>query len=242
MISGLPMEVWRKKPYNPILGEVHETHIESRIGCGNTYFVGEQVSHHPPITAVHIYNKQEDIILTENLSFGVTFGGNKLSIVTNGPGRLRLEKLNETYDMPKKIPDMTVRQLILGTKKIFWEGNLTVTCKESGLTSYLSFSKSGSDSVVKVTIQKDKEILCILEGLCGGQLQVAYGKEKKKPLLDVDKVHRSTLRYLPINELDAYASQKVWNHVSKYILEDKTLEAGKLFFSFSSKLMTCIDL
>jgi len=122
---------------------------------------------------------------------------------------------------------MTVRQLILGTKKIFWEGNLTVTCKESGLTSYLSFSKSGNDNVVKVSIQKDKEIMCILEGLCGGQLQVAYGKEKKKPLLDVDKVHRSTLRYLPINELDAYASQKVWNHVSKYILEDKTLEADE---------------
>jgi len=227
MISGLPMEVWRKKPYNPVLGEIHETYIESRNGYGNTYLVGEQVSHHPPITAVHVYNRQEQIILKENLSFGVTFGGNKVSIITNGAGTIRLEKLNETYEMPKKIPDMSVRQLILGTKRIFWEGNLTVTCKESGLVSFLNFMKSGNDNVVKVTIQKDKEVLCVLEGLCGGQLSVAIGKEKKKPLLELDKIYRSRLRYLPINELDPYSSQKIWANVSKYILEEKTLEADE---------------
>jgi Oxysterol-binding protein len=36
-----------KKPFNPLLGETFEMHLD------NLKVLGEQVSHHPPITSIH---------------------------------------------------------------------------------------------------------------------------------------------------------------------------------------------
>jgi hypothetical protein len=45
-----------KKPYNPILGE--SFHAAWRSGThGDTQFIAEQVSHHPPVSAFHIENR-----------------------------------------------------------------------------------------------------------------------------------------------------------------------------------------
>jgi len=227
LISTLPMEVWRKKPFNPVLGETHETYVESKLG--NTYFLSEQVSHHPPITAIKIYNPEQQISLDANLSFGVIFGGNSVNVVTNGEAILTLHKLNEHYIMPKKIPNMAVRHLIIGTKKIYWEGELKIICPQTNIVCILNFSKGGgSENVVTGTIFKDtKEVLCTIEGNCGGLISVSHGKEKKKPYLDIEKLNKSKLRYNRVDELEPTSSLRVWNQVSKYILEDKTVEADE---------------
>lgn len=47
-----------RKPYNPVLGEVFKCEWDMREqGFGVTTFVGEQVSHHPPVSAFYVENR-----------------------------------------------------------------------------------------------------------------------------------------------------------------------------------------
>lgn len=50
-----------------------------------SYFVGEQVSHHPPISAFHITNTKHDISIDAAVGFSVTFGSNNAAIQIAGP-------------------------------------------------------------------------------------------------------------------------------------------------------------
>ena len=52
-----------KKPLNPVLGELFYGHWPDRGGRGRTELVVEQVSHHPPITAYYISNKEKGLAL-----------------------------------------------------------------------------------------------------------------------------------------------------------------------------------
>ena len=46
-----------KKPYNPILGETFRCYWEHPNGS-KSYYMSEQVSHHPPISANYVTNRQ----------------------------------------------------------------------------------------------------------------------------------------------------------------------------------------
>ena len=46
-----------KKPYNPILGETFRCYWEHPNGS-KTFYMSEQVSHHPPISANYVTNRQ----------------------------------------------------------------------------------------------------------------------------------------------------------------------------------------
>lgn len=48
-----------KKPYNPVLGETFRcSWIHPESGT-RTYYVSEQVSHHPPVSAFYVSNRKE---------------------------------------------------------------------------------------------------------------------------------------------------------------------------------------
>ena len=48
-----------KKPYNPILGECFRTYWHNEATNSKTFYVAEQVSHHPPITSFYVTNRKE---------------------------------------------------------------------------------------------------------------------------------------------------------------------------------------
>ena len=57
-----------KKPYNPILGEKFFCFWDLNDKEGSrTEFVGEQVSHHPPISGLHIENRKHNICLNAHV-------------------------------------------------------------------------------------------------------------------------------------------------------------------------------
>ena len=51
-----------KKPYNPILGE-HFRCLFKYYNGSETYFVAEQVSHHPPISSFYISNRKDGYVI-----------------------------------------------------------------------------------------------------------------------------------------------------------------------------------
>ena len=51
-----------KKPYNPIIGESFRCYWLHPNGT-KTYFVSEQISHHPPVSAYYVSNRQEGYVV-----------------------------------------------------------------------------------------------------------------------------------------------------------------------------------
>ncbi|KAJ2401836.1 Oxysterol-binding protein OBPa, partial [Coemansia sp. RSA 2559] len=47
-----------KKPYNPVLGEFFRSKYEFEANASSAFFVAEQVSHHPPITALFYHSPE----------------------------------------------------------------------------------------------------------------------------------------------------------------------------------------
>lgn len=165
-----------------------------------------QVSHHPPISAFICTNPQENINLYGNISFNVKFGGNYVNVVTEGPTAVTVEDRLETYELSKSLPDMMIKNVVwgnelfpmgvplnfeLGTKRIFWSGDLSITCPKTGFSVVLTFKESGSDNVVKGIITNtytpEQGDLYVIEGRAGGVINMTNLKTKEKQLfLDVE--------------------------------------------------------
>lgn len=65
-----------------------------------------------------------------NLKFGVQFGGNHASVTTSGP--VTIKTGTETYKVDKSVPNMIVQNVVWGTKYVMWNGEITISCPETG--------------------------------------------------------------------------------------------------------------
>ncbi len=95
-----------KKPYNPVLGEFHEAHIDSPK-YGRTRLVLEQVSHHPPVSAAHIYNEDQKLELFGNASFAVKFGANSVTVTIDAMFEVFAGKFGEKYVTKNGMPSLS---------------------------------------------------------------------------------------------------------------------------------------
>ena len=57
-----------KKPYNPILGETFRCYWEHPNGS-KSFYMSEQVSHHPPISANYVTNRQVKILFANIIKY-----------------------------------------------------------------------------------------------------------------------------------------------------------------------------
>jgi hypothetical protein len=80
VVSNLSTHLERtSKPFNPLLGETYELKNE---GDAPFHYVAEQVSHHPPISALH--TRGQNWILTANIAPKVTVQKTNVAAVTEG--------------------------------------------------------------------------------------------------------------------------------------------------------------
>jgi hypothetical protein len=55
-----------KKPYNPILGETFRCYWEHPNGS-KTFYLAEQVSHHPPVSAFYVTNRHDGYTIRSSI-------------------------------------------------------------------------------------------------------------------------------------------------------------------------------
>jgi hypothetical protein len=70
------------------------------------------------------------------------FHGNSASVTVQKPFKIELSKWGEEYVSNKAFPDMWVKNVILGTKRIVWEGELIITCAKTGMDTRISVPNS----------------------------------------------------------------------------------------------------
>lgn len=135
-IAGAP-GVSIKKPLNAFLGEIFSASWTDD-GC-TTRLITEQVSHHPPITAVHVSDKENGVRADGYARVEMTFNGS-VNVRHIGHTLIRVERFGEDYLLP--LPDVQVRGFlsaclypeITGTYRIY---------SSNGYVSEITFAGSG---------------------------------------------------------------------------------------------------
>lgn len=126
------------KPFNPLLYETFEYEHELDDGS-KVRAVSQQVSHHPPITAM--CSDSENFTYNGSVNPKIKFWGRSIEIQPDGLGRIYLKRHKETYVF--KTVSCSIHNIIVGKLWFEHSGPLDVRCIETGAQANLSFKKAG---------------------------------------------------------------------------------------------------
>ncbi|KAL6900767.1 hypothetical protein ACP4OV_005443 [Aristida adscensionis] len=121
-------------PYNPVLGETHH------VSAGSLNVLLEQVSHRPPVSALHATDDGGNVELVWCQSPVPKFHGASIEATVRGKRQLRLPRHGETYEVD--CPNLLIR--LLPSPSVEWSGDVRVVCAASGLEAELTFCRSRS--------------------------------------------------------------------------------------------------
>lgn len=122
------------KPFNPLLGETYENDRPDK----GWRFIGEQVSHHPPISACHADSK--NFIFWQETRIKTKFWGKSMEIQPVGIVNLVLPKWNEQYKWNKVTT--CVHNLLGGQRWVDQYGEMQISCGE--IVCKITFKKASS--------------------------------------------------------------------------------------------------
>ncbi|KAM4053263.1 oxysterol-binding protein 2 isoform 1-T1 [Anomaloglossus baeobatrachus] len=136
------------KPFNPLLGETFELDRLEDLGFRS---ICEQVSHHPPAAAHHVYSKN-GWSLWQEITIASKFRGKYLSIMPLGD--IHLEFLSSGNHYVWKKVTSTVHNIIVGKLWIDQSGDIEITnykTKDKCQLKFTPYSYFSRDIARKVT-------------------------------------------------------------------------------------------
>ncbi|XP_058984641.1 oxysterol-binding protein-related protein 8 isoform X4 [Musca domestica] len=221
-----------KKPYNPILGETYRCYWEHENGS-RTYYIAEQVSHHPPISAFYVTNRQEGFCISCSILAKSKFYGNSTSAVLEGVATLTLLPRGESYTLTT--PYAHCKGILMGTLSMELGGKINIECENTGYKTELEFKLKpflgGADStnVVAGKIRLGKETLATISGHWDAEMRIKDTKTGEDTTLFAatkDTMRRRLKRYVvPIESQFPNESERLWNLVSAAIRRDDQIGA-----------------
>jgi hypothetical protein len=125
-----------KKPYNPILGEIFRAQWDH--GTSKSFYVSEQVSHHPPVSAFYASNRSVGLAINGFVNFRSKFMGNSSAAIMDGEATLYFLRIpGESYTI--SFPTAYARGILWGTLLMEIGGTVYITCEKTGLQSEIEF-------------------------------------------------------------------------------------------------------
>jgi hypothetical protein len=205
------------KPFNPIYAERFQCVWEHEDGS-QTKFFGEQVSHHPPISACYWFNEKAGLKSHFVTKPGTYFRGNYAEVDMVGKDHLTIIELDEEYTIT--IPPTYVCGIVWGTSRVEHGQSFEIACLKTGLRSKIDFS-SGTYITGRVTNQADEE----METYSGDVFKtVTLGSGDVLYDLKTVKIAKKIVK--PLTEQDPLESRRVW-HRAAYALIKKQDEISQ---------------
>lgn len=155
VVSTLSIHIERmSKPFNPLLGETYE--LEMNDDQHSFHFISEQVSHHPPVSAIFIQNP--NWTLSANVEPKIKFHGTNVQAISDGRWILRIKKRSrsnsqssfqscEDYETSSnefedeytwKTPNVLVHNIIFGRLWCEFQGQIDIKHTQSDYQSILT--------------------------------------------------------------------------------------------------------
>ncbi|KAI1045861.1 hypothetical protein LB505_010631 [Fusarium chuoi] len=210
-VAGAP-NVSIKKPLNAFLGELFLASWSE--GDSDTKLVVEQVSHHPPITAMHI---SADGIRADGYGrVEMTFNGN-INIRQMGHAIIHLDKFDEDYLVP--LTDVTVRGFLSACLYPEIIGTYTIV-SSSGYVSEIDFSGAGifrgkrNCFEARVYHKDEPKKHCYkLSGVWSEGWKITDSKGKLLETYTVDPETSADMHIDPVEQQDPRESRRAWGEV-----------------------------
>lgn len=205
-----------KKPLNAFLGEVFMASWTDEETGTTAKLFSEQVSHHPPITAMHIACDEHGIRAGGYARVEMTFS-NAINIRQIGHAMLHIDKYDEDYLIP--LPDVQVRGYLSGCLYPEVLGTYTIE-SSSGYVSEIEFSGSsffgsGKKNGFKARVysKDDKSTLYEAEGVWSDGWTVrecSTGAVLEKFSFKDPKNEASHIEIPAIEDQDQWESRRAW--------------------------------
>ncbi|XP_042528510.1 oxysterol-binding protein-related protein 5 [Dipodomys spectabilis] len=216
-----------KKPYNPILGETFRCCWRHPETNSHTFYIAEQVSHHPPVSAFHVSNRKDGFCISGSITAKSRFYGNSLSALLDGKATLTLLQRGEEYTLT--MPYAHCRGILYGTMSLELGGKVSITCEKNSLQAELEFKLKpffgGSASINQVsgTVTLGEEVLARLTGHWDGDVFIKEEGRGSSELFwsPSEEVRGQRLKRhtVLLEEQGELESERLWQHVTRAIRE-----------------------
>lgn len=223
-----------KKPYNPIIGEMFRCHWPNERNGSRTFFIAEQVSHHPPVSAFYCSNRKDGYAIGGSILAKSKFYGNSSSAILDGTATITLLKLGEDYTV--NMPYAHVKGILIGSLTAEYGGVVHIKCEKTGYRADIEFKlkpfwkKSGECNYIAGKIRMGNDVLSKIEGRWDGEIFITeYIKDNQTvedPIPEVyfsptPEVKRSRLKRHTVKDdaQEEYESERLWSQVSIAIKE-----------------------
>lgn len=213
-----------KKPYNPCLGERFRCYWQHPNGS-RTFYIAEQVCHHPPVSALYVTNRQDGFAISCSMLAKSKFYGNSTSALLDGTATLTLLPRGESYTLT--IPYAHCKGILMGTLSMELGGKVAIECENTGYTADVEFKLKpflgGSEytNCVSARLRLGKETLANIKGHWDGEMVIKDTRSGEESVLfaPTAEVRRQRLRRftVPIEVQAANESERLWQHVSAAI-------------------------
>lgn len=188
---------------------------------GEVSFLGEQVSHHPPISAFYAECKGSNISF--NGSFELTWSLNTgfpwsllKSVVVKHPGAMFMtcHSFKERYEMV--LPNVeTFHPLTNPVLQL--SGEVDIVCKSTNCKAKINFSPPNQDkssiNSVKAEIYdlaRQKSPIVVIEGSWSARMFITMvlGKKVKIPFLDISAYKKERGKCLPLDQMVTFTPSR----------------------------------
>ncbi|CAK9823249.1 Oxysterol-binding protein-related protein 8, partial [Anthophora retusa] len=221
-----------KKPYNPLLGETFRCYWQHPNGS-RTFYIAEQLSHHPPISGFYVTNRQDGFTISATIIAKSKFYGNSTSAVLDGVAILTMLPRGEDYTMT--IPYAHCKGILMGTLSMELGGKVHIDCEKTGYHTELEFKLKpflgGVEQMNQVagSIRLGKQPLATISGYWDGQILITDKRTGQASVFfnPTPEIRKKRLKKytVPLEHQGEWESEKLWYDVTQAINRDDQLAA-----------------
>ncbi|GAA6006133.1 hypothetical protein JCM11491_002043 [Sporobolomyces phaffii] len=215
-----------KKPYNPVLGEVFRCRYDYPDGSV-AYYVSEQVSHHPPISAWYFSSPENGLDLCGELKPKSKFLGNSAATIMEGESHLRFldgEAVQDgEYDIT--MPNMYARGILFGKMVLELGDSSIVRNNQTGMSCDVEFKTkgffSGSYNSIAGKIKSPKGEVGDISGHWSDLMEITRKSTRsKETLFDAHNTSVTEKSVTPEAQQQPNESRRLWSKVTHAIKQN----------------------
>jgi oxysterol-binding protein-related protein 8 len=220
-----------KKPYNPVLGEFFRCRYDY---SNNTqgFYIAEQVSHHPPISAFFYISPENHVMILGELRPKSKFLGNSVSTTMEGENRVTLLGKPEDGEYVITMPNMYARGILFGKMVLELGDTCTAKNEKNGIQCDIEFKTkgffSGTYNSISGRVRHNNNDVGEVSGRWSHVMDYKNTKSgSKRVLFDAvkDGQNLASNWVPPEDQQEPNESRRLWTHLTQAI-NAKDMEAA----------------
>ncbi|OWT39054.1 oxysterol-binding protein family [Cryptococcus neoformans] len=211
-----------KKPYNPVLGEFFRCSYVYPDGSEG-FYIAEQVSHHPPVSAFFYVSPKNGLLVTGELKPKSKFLGNSAATIMEGEDRIRLLDRPEDGEYSITMPNTYARGILFGKMLLELCDVSSIVNAKNDFHCDVDFKAkgwiSGGYNVISgKVVGPGKSDIGEISGHWSSAIEFKDKETKeKKVLFDPSNSRVAPKKVLPESEQEEYESRRLWTKLTDAI-------------------------